>query len=108
MFVVSKRLRAFRNYFFTGGGRNEKRQLPRWFPTETVARQGRLLWICVHIRVQRRLGERGICPQCRRFRRKRALQMQFPVTTPLVKMRLERSAERDKREIENNFSAEYG
>ena len=39
LFVVSKRLRAFRNYFFTGGGRNEKRQLPRWFPTETVARQ---------------------------------------------------------------------
>ena len=29
--VVSKRLRAFRNYFFTGGGRNEKRQLPRRF-----------------------------------------------------------------------------
>ena len=29
------------------------------------------------------------------------------VTTPPVKMRLERSAERDKREIKNNFSAEY-
>ena len=39
LFVVSKRLRAFRNYFFTGGGRNEKRQLPRWFPAETVARR---------------------------------------------------------------------
>ena len=33
--------------------------------------------------------------------------MQFSVTTPPVKMRLERSAERDKREIKNNFSAEY-
>ena len=56
--------------------------------------------------VQRRLGERGFCPQCRRFRRKRALQMQFALVTPSVKMRLERSAERDKREIKNNFSAD--
>ena len=32
--------------------------------------------------------------------------MQFSVTTPPVKMRLERSAERDKREIKNDFSAE--
>ena len=32
--------------------------------------------------------------------------MQFSVTTPPVKMRLERSAERDKREIKNIFSAE--
>ena len=39
---------------------------------------------------------------------KAALEMPFPPTTPLVKMRLERSAERDKREIKNNFSAEYG
>ena len=39
---------------------------------------------------------------------KAALQMLFPSTTPPVKMRLERSAERDKREIKNNFSAEYG
>ena len=31
----------------------------------------------------------------------------FPSTTPPVKMRLERSAERDKREILNNNSAEY-
>ena len=38
---------------------------------------------------------------------KAALQMPFTVTTPLVKMRLERSAERDKREIKNNSSAEY-
>ena len=30
---------------------------------------------------------------------KAALQMQFAATTPPVKMRLERSAERDKREI---------
>jgi hypothetical protein len=29
------------------------------------------------------------------------------VTIPPVKMRLSRSAERDKREIKNNFSAEY-
>ena len=33
--------------------------------------------------------------------------MPFPVTTPPVKMRLERSAERDKREIINILSAEY-
>ena len=55
--------------------------------------------------VHRHLGERGFCPQCRRFRRKRALQMQFALVTPSVKMRLERSAERDKREIINNSSA---
>ena len=36
-----------------------------------------------------------------------ALQMPFSSTTPLVKMRLERSAERDKREIINILSAEY-
>ena len=34
--------------------------------------------------------------------------MLFPATTLLVKMCLERSAERDKRENKNNFSAEYG
>ena len=39
---------------------------------------------------------------------KAALQMPFAATTPPVKMRLERSAERDKREILNNNSAEYG
>ena len=33
--------------------------------------------------------------------------MQFSVTTPPVKMRLERSAERDKRESKNNSSARY-
>ena len=33
---------------------------------------------------------------------KAALQMPLAVTTPPVKMRLERSAERDKREIINN------
>ena len=33
--------------------------------------------------------------------------MPFAVTTPPVKMRLERSAERDKREIINILSAEY-
>ena len=38
---------------------------------------------------------------------KAALQMPLAVTTPPVKMRLERSAERDKREIKNNFSADY-
>ena len=32
--------------------------------------------------------------------------MQFPVTTPPVKMRLERPAGRDKREIINNFSSD--
>ena len=36
---------------------------------------------------------------------KAALQMPLAVTTPSVKMRLERSAERDKREIINNSSA---
>ena len=39
--------------------------------------------------------------------KKAALQMPFSVMTPPVKMRLERSAERDKREIINNLSAEY-
>ena len=34
--------------------------------------------------------------------------MPFTVTTFPVKMRLERSAERDKREYKNNFSAIYG
>jgi hypothetical protein len=34
--------------------------------------------------------------------------MPVPVTTPPVKRRLERSAERDKREYKNNFSAIYG
>jgi hypothetical protein len=34
--------------------------------------------------------------------------MPLPVTTPPVKRRLERSAERDKREYKNNFSAIYG
>ena len=33
--------------------------------------------------------------------------MPFTVTTFPVKMRLERSAERDKREYKNNFSAIY-
>ena len=37
---------------------------------------------------------------------KAALQMPFAVTTPPVKMRLERSAERDKREIINILSAD--
>ena len=36
---------------------------------------------------------------------KAALQLPFFITTPPVKMRLERSAERDKREIINNSSA---
>jgi hypothetical protein len=36
---------------------------------------------------------------------KAALQMLFTVTTPPVKMRLEHSAECDKREILNNLSA---
>ena len=39
---------------------------------------------------------------------KAALHLLFSSTTPPVKMRLERSAERDKREIINNLSAEYG
>ena len=41
------------------------------------------------------------------FRRKPARQLSFPFTTSPVKMRLERSAERDKREISNNYSADY-
>ncbi len=36
---------------------------------------------------------------------KAALQLPLAVTTPPVKMRLERSAERDKRKIINNSSA---
>ena len=38
---------------------------------------------------------------------KAALQMPLAVTTPPVKMRLERSAERDKREIINNLSLNH-
>ena len=34
--------------------------------------------------------------------------MLFPATTLWVKMRLERSAERDKHENKNKISAEYG
>ena len=98
LFVVSKRLRAFRNYFFTGGvvTKNGSRR------ARFLRKQSRgMADFCgsVSTFVQRRLGERGFCPQCRRFRRKRALQMQFALVTPSVKMRLERSAERDKREI---------
>ena len=37
---------------------------------------------------------------------KAALQMPFAATTPPVKVRLERPAGRDKREIINNFSAD--
>ena len=36
-FGVQKRLRAFLNPIFTGRGRDGKRQLPRWFPAETIA-----------------------------------------------------------------------
>ena len=39
---------------------------------------------------------------------KAALQLPFAFTPPPVKMRLERSAERDKREILNNSSTEDG
>ena len=38
---------------------------------------------------------------------KAALQMSSPATTLLVKMRLERSAERDKRKNKNNPSSDY-
>ena len=38
---------------------------------------------------------------------KAVLQLPFAVTTPPVKMRLERPAGRDKREIINILSAEY-
>ena len=34
-----KRLRTLRNSLFTEKGRGGKRQMPRWFPTETVARR---------------------------------------------------------------------
>ena len=48
-------------------------------------------------------GERseteGGVPRSAALSQKAALQMLFPATTPPVKMRLERSAERDKREI---------
>ncbi len=40
-FGVQKRLRAFLNPIFMERGRDGKRQLPRWFPTETAARQGK-------------------------------------------------------------------
>jgi len=49
-----------------------------------------------------------VIPRSAALSQKAALQMPFPSTTLPVKMRLERSAERDKREIINNYSAEYG
>ena len=45
-------------------------------------------------------------PRSAALSQKAALQMPFAVTTPPVKMRLERPAGRDKREIINNFSAD--
>ena len=47
-------------------------------------------------------------PRSAALSQKAALHLPFPFTTPPVKMRLERSAERDKREIKNNLSADYG
>ena len=46
-------------------------------------------------------------PRSAALSQKAALQLPFSVTTPPVKMRLERSAERDKRKIINILSAEY-
>ena len=46
-----------------------------------------------------------VLPRSAALPQKAALQMPFPSMTPPVKMRLERSAERDKREILNNNSA---
>jgi len=50
---------------------------------------------------------RGFVSRSGAFSQKAALQMPFTVTTPPVKRRLERSAERDKREIINILSADY-
>ena len=40
-FGVQKRLRAYLNPIFIERRCNRERQLPRWFPTETAARQGK-------------------------------------------------------------------
>ena len=48
---------------------------------------------------------RGFIPRSAALSQKAALQLPFPFTTPPVKMRLERPAGRDKREIINNSSA---
>ena len=49
-----------------------------------------------------------VIPRSAALSQKAARHLSFPSTTPPVKMRLERSAERDKREILNNNSAEHG
>ena len=49
---------------------------------------------------------RGYFSRSAALSQKAALQMLFSSTTPPVKMRLERSAERDKREIINILSAD--
>ena len=64
--------------------------------------------------VRRPLGGAGFAQQRLRgyfshsaaLSQKAALQLPFAVTTPPVKVRLERSAERDKREIINILSAD--
>ncbi len=48
---------------------------------------------------------RGFVPRSAALSQKAALQLPLAVTTPPVKMGLERSAERDKLEIINNSSA---
>ena len=50
---------------------------------------------------------RGFVSRSGAFSQKAAMQMLLSVTTPPVKRRLERSAERDKREIINDLSADY-
>ena len=42
IFGIAERLRAFRYPIFTDKERNSNWQLPRWFPTETSARRGKL------------------------------------------------------------------
>ncbi len=55
----------------------------------------------------KKLPLRGFVSRSGAFSQKAALQMLLSVTTPPVKRRLERSAERDKREIINDLSADY-
>ena len=53
------------------------------------------------------MWQRSGMPAAPRFHRERRCNCLFPSMTPPVKMRLERSAERDKRENQNNNSANY-
>ena len=64
-------------------------------------------WKPSQSRLANAVSLRGFVSRSAALSQKAALQMLLSVTTPPVKRRLERSAERDKREIINDLSADY-